>query len=88
MLKEFEMVGEDGADIVVRLTLAEIRSRAAGRKPGYAEALLAAGAADADGIHWRIPLRALREIWAAYGAPGLDLEHGGGCAGCGEWEGI
>jgi hypothetical protein len=84
MLKDFGMLGEDGADIVMRLTLEEIRSRAAVRKPGYAEALQAAGVADADGLHWRIPLRALREIWAAYGAPGLDLEHGGGCAGCGE----
>ena len=42
MLKDFGMLGEDGADIVMRLTLEEIRSRAAVRKPGYAEALLAA----------------------------------------------
>ena len=54
----------------MRLTLAEIHSRAMARKPGYVEALLAAGAPDGDGIHWRIPLRALREVWAAYGAPG------------------
>jgi hypothetical protein len=54
------------------------------RKPGYVEAMLAAGAPDADGIHWLVPLPALRELWAAYGAPGLDLDHGGGCAGCGE----
>jgi len=68
----------------MRISLAEIRSRAAVRKAGYVEALLAAGAADPDGLHWLIPLAALRECWAAYGAPGLDLEHGGGgCAGCG-----
>ncbi len=67
----------------MRISLAEIRSRAAVRKPGYVEALLAAGAPDPDGAHWLIPLRAQRELWAAYGAPGLDLDHSGGCAGCG-----
>jgi hypothetical protein len=69
---------------MMRLTLAEIHSRALARKPGYVEAMLAAGAPDADGIHWLVPLPALRELWAAYGAPGLDLDRGGGCAGCGE----
>ncbi len=69
--------------ILLRLSLAEIHSRGRVRTPGYVEALLAAGRADADGVHWLVPLAALREVWARHGAPGLDLEHGGGCGGCG-----
>jgi hypothetical protein len=69
--------------IVMRLSLAEIRSRGGVRTAGYVEAVLAAGRADADGAHWLVPLAALREVWVRHGAPGLDLEHGGGCEGCG-----
>lgn len=70
--------------IIYRISIAEIRSRAAVRTPGYVEDLLAAGQPDPDGEHWLIPLAALREVWSRHGAPGLDLEHGGGCVGCGE----
>jgi hypothetical protein len=69
---------------IIRISVAEIASRSRSRAPGYAEALFAAGTADRDGTHWLIPLEALREVWKKYGAPGLDLEHGGGCEGCGQ----
>ena len=71
------------SETIIRLTLVEIAARAKSRTVGYAADLLAAGRADPDGEHWLIGLAALREVWAKHGAPGLDLEHGGGCAGCG-----
>ena len=71
------------SETIIRISLAEIASRGRTRTPGYAEALMAAGTADGDGTHWLIPLEALREVWRKHGAPGLDLEHGGGCGECG-----
>ena len=68
--------------VMMRLSVAEIRSRGRVRRAGYVEAVLAEGRADGDGAHWLVPLAALREVWARYGAAGLDLEHGGGCGGC------
>ena len=48
------------------------------RLPGYAEALREAGRADADGVHWCVPLAIYREIRRQHA---LDLDKG--CDGCG-----
>ena len=63
---------------IVRISKAEIESRALERAPGYVEALLAAGRPDPDGVHWLIPQEKLLEVWARFGAPPA------GCAGCGD----
>jgi hypothetical protein len=70
--------------IIYRIAVAEIVARGRARTPGYAETIFAAGRPDGDGMHWLVPLEKLRLIWREHGAPGLDLEHGGGCEGCGD----
>ena len=59
-------------DTVLRVRLAEIRGHSDARPPGYADDLLAAGAADPDGVHWRIPLAALLAVKAKHGVPDFD----------------
>ena len=68
---------------MIRVSLAEVESRAAIRKPGYVEAFKAAATLDPDGEHLTIPQETLRQIWAEYTAPGLgdELLNGGGCCG-------
>ena len=63
-------------DPIYRIPIAEIRAHES-HSPGYAAALFAAGSADADGAHWRIPQVTFRLIRAAHGR---DLD---ACSGCG-----
>jgi hypothetical protein len=65
-------------ETIYRLRLADLRAQELDRPPGYILAVMAAGVADADGIHWRIPFETLRQIWSAYG-----INEGRGCEGCG-----
>jgi hypothetical protein len=63
-------------ETIYRVRIADIRARETDA-PGYASALLASGVADADGVHWRIPL-------ADYLAIRARFKMGeGGCGGCG-----
>ena len=68
---------------LIRVSIAEVESRAAVRLPGYVAAFKAAARLEADGEHLIISQEALRELWAAYTAPGLgdELLMGGGCCG-------
>ena len=65
-------------ETIYRLRLADLRAQELDRPPGYIRAVMGAGVADPDGIHWRIPLATLRRIWAVYG-----INEGRGCEGCG-----
>jgi hypothetical protein len=67
----------------VRVSVEELESRAAVRRPGYVEAFKAAAKLEADGRHLLITQEALRRLWAQYTAPGLGDEvwNGGGCCG-------
>ena len=65
--------------VIYRIKLSDIRASEASRPPGYTRALLAAGVADPDGVHWNIPLATLRSIWSQY-----DIAEGRGCEGCGK----
>ena len=65
-------------ETIYRLRLEDLRAQELDRPPGYICAVMAAGVADPDGIHWRIPLATLRQIWSAYG-----INEGRGCEGCG-----
>jgi len=69
---------------LIRVSLAELESRAGKRKPGYVEAFMSVARMEADGQHLLISEDALRQLWRTHTAPGLgdELLSQAGC--CGE----
>jgi hypothetical protein len=68
---------------LIRVSLAELESRAGKRKPGYVEAFMSVAKLEEDGQHLLISEEALRHLWRTHTAPGLgdELLNQPGCCG-------